>query len=165
MKKMNDTPAENFPRKGKLSPERKNEGRRNVAAAGALVANINNVRMRSETNAREASADEVIDLEGPAYDVPVAGLKTLSPSARGCTRTASSVGPSALRRNQTADTESTRVTPTEYREGGRDEASERLSTSRDEAPFSAADSLRWRRKTRRRYMSTFFIFEGEYHSD
>lgn len=45
------------------------------------------------------------------------------------------------------------------------EVDEQFSTSSDETPLPQTEIRNWRRKTRRRYMNTFFVFEEENHSE
>lgn len=133
MTKIKDTPSERFRRKKKRAPE--NDDRKNAAAKGTLGANVDNGRGRAKDGAREAASEEVLDLEGPWYDVLFACMKTLSPSGSACTKTSSRGEPPAEGSKEPSETESAGVPPVEDVEGDKEKAAGHLSTSRDETPF------------------------------
>lgn len=88
--KSNDTITRRVRRGRKVTLEK--DDRKNVVVTGTPGSKVDTARGRVKAGAREEAADEIIDLYGSGYDVFVASLNTLSPSARERTKVSSSGG-------------------------------------------------------------------------
>lgn len=118
---------------------------------------------------RAAADEDVIYLDGPEYGILFAD----SEAAAGRDRSAGTLY-STVFGAETPDETYARGGTAEKNWLGEegeiageygDGAAGRIATSGVEAPFPQTDGRTWSRKTKRRYMKTFFVLEGEYHPE